>query len=196
MVRTVVRAARKSTHPIVSFDKTDQRTLESFDSPAGRTDYSASARHSDRPERSENIAVAAIDRISGKRGDAGQWCQQSSCGAACRQSMRLLRSPLASVRLCLRVAAKQLRCGDDVAVFAHVLEPHRDALRDARLFHRDAVERVGAGHRLFRMRDDDELREREKLAQHADEAADVRFVEGGVDFVEDAERAGLAAKHR
>ena len=43
---------------------------------------------------------------------------------------------------------------------------------------------------------DDELREREKLAQHGREAADVGFVERGVDFVEDAERAGLAAKHR
>ena len=38
---------------------------------------------------------------------------------------------------------------------------------------------------------DDELREREKLAQHADEAADVGFVERGIDFVQ-ARKTGWA----
>ena len=84
----------------------------------------------------------------------------------------------------------------DVAVFADVFEADRDVLRDAGLLHGDAVERVGAGHRLFRMGDDDKLGEGEEVAQHADEAADVGLVERGVDLVEDAERAGLAAKDR
>ena len=44
------------------------------------------------------------------------------------------------------------------------------------------------------MRDDDEPRAAEEVLEHVDEAADVGFVEGGVDFVEDAERAGAELK--
>ena len=38
----------KTAHPIDIFDKTDQRTLESFDSLAGRADCNACERRSDR----------------------------------------------------------------------------------------------------------------------------------------------------
>jgi hypothetical protein len=42
------RAARgKTPHPIDSFDKTGQRTLETFDSLAVRMDYAASERRND-----------------------------------------------------------------------------------------------------------------------------------------------------
>ena len=84
--------------------------------------------------------------------------------------------------------------GEDVAIFAYVFEADRDVFRDAGLFHGDAVEGVGAGHGFLGVRDDDELREREEVAEDTDEAADVGLVERGVDFVEDAEGAGLAAE--
>jgi hypothetical protein len=46
------RAARARTaHPIDSFDMTGQRTLETFDSRAGRTDCTASNRRSDKTAR-------------------------------------------------------------------------------------------------------------------------------------------------
>ena len=44
------------------------------------------------------------------------------------------------------------------------------------------------------MRDDDELRARLELVQHAHEAANVRVVEGRVDLVEQAEGAWLGEK--
>ena len=84
--------------------------------------------------------------------------------------------------------------GEDVSVFTHVFEADRDVFRHSGLFHGDAVKRVGPGHRLFRMGDDDKLRKREELAEDLNEAADVGFVQRGIDFVEDAERAGLAAE--
>ena len=52
--------------------------------------------------------------------------------------------------------------GEDLAVVADVLETDRDLLRYARLLHRHAVDRVGAGHRLLRVGDDDELRPGQK----------------------------------
>ena len=84
--------------------------------------------------------------------------------------------------------------GLDVAVVADVFEADGDLLRHARFLHRHAVDRVRAGHRLFRVRDDDELRPGQKIFQHFDEAVDVGLVQGGVDFVEHAERAGPAAE--
>src|SRR5262249_32818182 len=58
----------------------------------------------------------------------------------------------------------------------------------------DAVQNVGGRHRLLGVSDDDELRVLLKLAQDIGIAANVGFVEGGVDFIEDAERTGLAAE--
>ena len=84
----------------------------------------------------------------------------------------------------------------DFAVFADVVEFDRYAFGDARLLHGDPVEGVGEGHGFFRVGDDDELRPLEKLAEHADEAFDIGFVERGIDFVEHAEGAGAAAKNR
>src|SRR5579864_6797091 len=71
----------------------------------------------------------------------------------------------------------------------------RNQLRDARLFHRHAVEAIGDFHRLPVVRDDDELRVRLHAAQHLDEAADVGVVERRVDLVEQAERARLELEH-
>ena len=48
---------RKMAHPIDSFDKTDQRTLGTFNSLAGRTDYNASERRSGRREQSAYSGV-------------------------------------------------------------------------------------------------------------------------------------------
>jgi hypothetical protein len=45
-----VAAHGKTAYPIVTFDKTDRTTLESFNSLAGRTDCGACARCSDQPE--------------------------------------------------------------------------------------------------------------------------------------------------
>jgi hypothetical protein len=42
-------------------------------------------------------------------------------------------------------------------IIGPILEAHREARRDARLGHRDAVEHVGGRHRPLVMRDDDEL---------------------------------------
>jgi hypothetical protein len=85
--------------------------------------------------------------------------------------------------------------GRDLAVLADVLEADGDLLRDARLLHRHSVDRVGAGHRLLRVGDDDELRPGEEPLQHLDEAVDVGLVQGGVHLVEHAERAGPAAEY-
>ena len=63
---------------------------------------------------------------------------------------------------------------EDVAVFGDIVKSDGDLLRNARLLHRNAVERGGAGHRLFRVRDDDELCPGQKLLQHGDEPLDVR----------------------
>ena len=77
-----------------------------------------------------------------------------------------------------------------------VLEPHRNPPRHARFLHRHPVQHVGAGHGPFRVRDEDELRTVQKLAQHVGEPADVGLVQGGVHLVEDAERTRLALEDR
>src|SRR5471032_2241382 len=66
-----------------------------------------------------------------------------------------------------------------------------DRLADARLFHGDAVERVGDFHGALVVGDDDELGGAAHLAHHLVVAADVGLVERGVDFVEKAERRRL-----
>src|SRR4030095_1517425 len=64
-----------------------------------------------------------------------------------------------------------------------------DDLRDAVAAHRHAVEHVCGLHRLLLVCDDDELRRLGVAAQELDEAADVGVVEGGLDLVEEVERA-------
>src|SRR5438093_718601 len=68
-------------------------------------------------------------------------------------------------------------------------ELDRDDLRDARLLHGHAVERVRHFHRALVVRDHDELRAAAHLADHLVVPADVRLVERGVHFVEEAERS-------
>src|SRR4051812_13522391 len=70
-------------------------------------------------------------------------------------------------------------------------ELHRDDLRDARLLHGDAVERVGDLHGALVVRDDDELGGAAHLPDHLVVPADVRLVERRVDLVEQAERRRL-----
>jgi hypothetical protein len=58
----------------------------------------------------------------------------------------------------------------------------------------DAEEDVGGLHGLAVVGDDDELRVLFELGEDAGETAGVGFVEGGVDFVEDDEGAGVNAE--
>src|SRR5882724_1553107 len=64
------------------------------------------------------------------------------------------------------------------------------------LLHGDAVENVGGLHGLAVVSDDDELGLRAELAQHADEAVDVRVVERSIHLVEDAEGTGAIVEDR
>ena len=66
-----------------------------------------------------------------------------------------------------------------------------DELADPVFFHRDPVEHVRAADRALVVGDDDELALADKAVEDFDEPADVRFVEGGVHFVQHAERARL-----
>ena len=68
---------------------------------------------------------------------------------------------------------------------------HADGFGDAEFFHGDAVHDIGAAHGAFVMGDDDELAFLDEFIEHFEEAADVGFVEGGVEFVEDTERTGF-----
>ena len=70
-----------------------------------------------------------------------------------------------------------------------LLHLDRDHLRDAGLFHGDAVEGVVELHRLLVVRDEDELALGRHLAKKRVELSDVRVVQRRIDFVEDAERA-------
>ena len=72
----------------------------------------------------------------------------------------------------------------------------RNDLRDAFLPHRHAVQRVGRLHRALLVRDDDELRAVGIGAEEGDEAADVRIVEGGLDLVQEVERARPGEEER
>src|SRR5450759_770179 len=76
------------------------------------------------------------------------------------------------------------------------VEPHADELRHSRLFLRDAIEGLRGLHRPLVVRDEDELRLLGQLHEERREAVDVRLVERGVDFVEDAERRRLVLEDR
>src|SRR5450830_351274 len=78
----------------------------------------------------------------------------------------------------------------------HSVEPHADELRHSRLFLRDAVEGLRGLHRPLVVRDEDELCLLGKLHEERREAVDVRLVERGIDFVEDAERRRLVLEDR
>src|SRR6516164_9354086 len=67
--------------------------------------------------------------------------------------------------------------------------------RDARLLHCNAVEDATGFHGLAIVGDDDELCLRTHVANKAGEAANVGFVERGIDFVQDAEWARLVAEY-
>src|SRR5262245_20505835 len=70
-----------------------------------------------------------------------------------------------------------------------------DQLRDTRLLHGNAVQAVGDLHGFAVVGDDDELGVLLHAAQHLDEPADIGVVEGGVNLVEQAERARLVLEH-
>ena len=57
--------------------------------------------------------------------------------------------------------------------------------------HGDAVDDIGRAHGAAVVGDDDELRLGIELLHEGDVAVDVALIEGSVDLVEDAERAGL-----
>ena len=75
-------------------------------------------------------------------------------------------------------------------------EPHRDHPGTTRLFHGDAVERIGHFHGPLVVGDRDELRMVAHLADEARETGDIRLVERRVDFVQHAEGAGLYQEGR
>ncbi len=79
--------------------------------------------------------------------------------------------------------------GDGVAF--GLMELDADDLADAMVGHGDTVEDIGHTDRAFIVGDDDELGVFEEALEDTDEAVDVGFVEGGVELVEDAERAGF-----
>ena len=79
--------------------------------------------------------------------------------------------------------------GEDISVLVDIFEANTDAGADAAFLHRDAVEAIGGGHGFLGVGDDDEAGGGEELFEHVDEAANIRFVERGIDFVEHAERA-------
>ena len=79
-----------------------------------------------------------------------------------------------------------------------VFELDADLGRDAGFVLGDAVDRVGFLHRAFLVGDDDELAAAAavvfdfgELADHRVVDVDIGFVQRGIDFVEDAERAGF-----
>src|SRR5437667_5366611 len=78
----------------------------------------------------------------------------------------------------------------------HLAQAHADDGRDARLLHRDAIDRIRGLHRPWIVRDHDELRFVFELREQSDVAAHVRVVERRVDLVEQAERARLGEEDR
>src|SRR5258708_3225950 len=69
-------------------------------------------------------------------------------------------------------------------------EPHRHQLRNPRLLHGHAVQHRRDAHGFLAVSDEHELRLDAHLPNKFGEAANVGFVKRGVNFVEDAERAG------
>src|ERR1051326_4770353 len=72
-----------------------------------------------------------------------------------------------------------------------LVEANGDDLRYAFFLHRDAIERAGRLHGTLVVRDHDELRVVGEFLQDAGEPVDIGVVEGGIDFIEDTERAGF-----
>ena len=70
-------------------------------------------------------------------------------------------------------------------------EAHPDGLGDSELFHGDAIHDVGAVHGALAVGHDDELALVDEGVEHFEEAADVGFVEGSIELVQNAEGAGL-----
>ena len=77
-----------------------------------------------------------------------------------------------------------------------MFELYADLFADALRLHRDAVEHVRDAHRALGVRDDDKLRIGLELLHDQVETLVVGLVQGGVHFVEEAERRGLAAEDR
>src|SRR5690554_5802381 len=120
------------------------------------------------------------------------------------------REALHNRAVCLASAGgrrSRLRAGGDASVEApsksarpaalvrelHTLaaaQVYADELGNAGLLHGHAVERICDLHRPRVVRDHEELRAIADLTDHLREAPDVRFVQGRVDFVEDADGAG------
>src|SRR5688500_17297599 len=80
------------------------------------------------------------------------------------------------------IACPVERVAADVAVIGNVVEPHADALRDARLLHGHAIQGCCGGHCLFAVRDDHKPRPAEKILEHVDKSPDVGLVERGIDL--------------
>ena len=62
-------------------------------------------------------------------------------------------------------------------------ESHADGLGDAEFWHGDAEEDITASHGTLIVSDDDELAMVDELVEHIEEARDIGFIEGGVEFV-------------
>src|ERR1700686_3536692 len=69
-------------------------------------------------------------------------------------------------------------------------EAYRNKFGDARLLHGYTVQHRGDAHGFLAVSDEDELGLDAHFFNQFGEAADVGFIERGVDFVEDAEGAG------
>src|SRR5262245_16945527 len=90
-------ARRETAHPIVSFDKTDQRTLGSFDSRMGRIDYNAFYRHNggsamgNASQAGSDFMVASC--VSRERGGNLETCfRRRACGVLLLRRCLALRS--------------------------------------------------------------------------------------------------------
>ena len=67
------------------------------------------------------------------------------------------------------------------------VQPQGDESGDSRLLHGYSQEVSCAGYGFLVVGDDDELARSAELHQDVHEALNVRFIEGRVDFIEDAE---------
>jgi hypothetical protein len=73
-----------------------------------------------------------------------------------------------------------------------VAKANADDLGDAGLLHSDAVDHVGGLHHALGVSDEQELSLRaQRVRSRSAKATHVRFVERSIDFVENAEGAGL-----
>ena len=79
----------------------------------------------------------------------------------------------------------------DSALVVDLVELDRYALANALLLHGHSIQHVRYLHRPLRMRNNNKLRLLQKFLHDQIEALVVGFVEGGIDFVEDAEGGGF-----